>query len=322
MTAAPRIILHNDNTEILERMLAKAVPEAVVKTCQNYSGLPDLIERFDPDVVYSIRFAGTPEFPSRALFGQKGPRWLAIGGAGTDHLGQWDPKVTTVTNAAGVAADMMAEYVFGGLLQFTLDLPGLQADKSARVWKARQMVPLKEKTLLIIGLGHTGRAIAHRAQAFGMTVLGTRARPQQMDNVDEVYAAEELMALLPRADFIAVCCPLLPSTKGIIGAGQIAAMRPGVVIADVSRGGVIDQTELVVGLRNGPIKSAVLDVFETEPLPADHPLWSMENVIISPHCSSVYDGWEEASFSLFLENLNRWTGGVALRNVVNPALGY
>ena len=322
MPDTPRIILHNSNTAPLAQWLCAAFPQADYRECDSYDALPSLIDSYRPEVVYSVRFAGTPGFPRAALFGPHGPNWIANGGAGTDHYGQWDPQKTTVTNAAGVAAGMMAEYIIGGFLHFTLDIPGLQKDKAARLWNTRTVRPLAGKTLLIVGLGHTGQAVAARAKAFGMNVLGTRARPAPMEHVDAVHAADDLHSLLPLADFIAISTPLIPATRGLIGAQEIAAMKPGVILADVSRGGVVDQAALHAALHAGHVAGAALDVFETEPLPDTSPLWGLENVIISPHCSSVYAEWEQASFALFLQNLRHWIGNEPLINVVDPARGY
>lgn len=322
MPKTPRILLHNKETEPLASMLLAAHPNADFRECDSYDALPGMVKDYRPEVVYSVRFDGTDGFPRDALFDADDLMWIANGGAGTDHFGQWDPAKTTVTNAAGVAADMMAEYVFGGFLQFTLDIDGLHKDKAARVWNTRMVAPLSGKTILIVGLGHTGRAVAKRAKAFGMTVLGTRARPQPMPHVDEVHAADALMALLPKADFIAISTPLTKATKGLIGVAEIAAMKQGAILADVSRGGVVDQTALCDALAVGHVAGAALDVFETEPLPKDSPLWELHNVIISPHCSSVFSEWEETSFRLFLQNLDLWMQGKALVNVVDPVRGY
>ncbi|MEM0922595.1 MAG: D-2-hydroxyacid dehydrogenase, partial [Pseudomonadota bacterium] len=181
---------------------------------------------------------------------------------------------------------------------------------------------LRGKTLLILGLGHTGQAIARLGRAFGMHVIGTRARPEPMEAVDEVHAPGALPDLIARADFIAVSVPLIPATRGLLDADAFAAVKPGVILADVSRGAVIDQSALLNALRDGRIAGAALDVFETEPLPPDNPLWSEPHVLISPHCSSVYAGWEEASFEFFLANLARWCSGEPLLNQVDPARGY
>lgn len=322
MTRTPRILLHNDVTDDLAKTLARAHPEIEFACCNTYAALPEALAQFRPEVVYSVRFAGMQGFPRDALFSGSGPEWVANGGAGVDHFGAWDPFRVTVTNAAGVAADMMAEYVLGGFLHFTLDVPGLQADQAQRRWAARSVKPLKGKTLLVVGLGHTGRSLALRAKAFGMHVLGTRATPCEMENVDEVHAPDALLALLPRADFIAVATPLTHNTLGMLNAERLEAVKYGAVFADVSRGGVVDQTALLSALRCGKISGAVLDVFEKEPLPQDNPLWGEPNVVISPHCSSVYDGWEAASFDFFLKNLALWRAGEALFNTVDPAKGY
>ena len=322
MTESPRILLHHSETKPLVERLLRALPHADFRECNTFWDLPAQIEDYRPEVVFTVRFAVAEAYPRSALFSEIGPRWIANGGVGTDHFGRWDPTRTTVTNSAGVAADMMAEFVIGGFLHFTLDIPGLEADKAECFWRIRMVRPIKEGRLLIVGLGHTGRAIAARAKAFGMRVAGTRAHPRTMRNVDDVRAAEDLPLLLPEADFIAVATPLTPRTRGMIGPSEFAAMKPGVIIADVSRGGVVDQSALLTALESGHVAAAALDVFETEPLPESSPLWRHDNVLISPHCSSVYEGWEMASFDLFLANLKRWMTGRELANVVDPDRGY
>lgn len=207
-------------------------------------------------------------------------------------------------------------------LHFTLDVRGLQTEKANKLWQARTVRPLKGQTLLIIGLGHTGQATAAHAKAFGMVVKGTRAHPRPMQNLDEVSGTDALPDLLPDADFMAVSTPLIPATRHLLDATAFALMKPGVIKADVSRGGVIDHTALVEAMTSGHFGGAVLDVFETEPLPQDHPVWALENAIISSHCSAVFEGWEQASFGLFLENLARWRIGKTLSNVVDPRRGY
>jgi len=322
MAKLPRIILHNDVTRHFAKKLAAQLPGAEYMECNTYEALPKMLNSYRPDIVYTVRFDGTPGYPREALFSAGGPKWIANGGAGTDHFGIWDATSVTVTNTAGVAADMMAEYVFGGFLHFTLDVPGLQADKTARAWNPRQMLPLKDKTLLIVGLGSTGRAIALRAKAFGMRVLGTRANPKPMPNVDEVQASDNLKDLVQRADFIAICTPLTPQTKGLIDRSVLSLARKDAILADVSRGGVIVQADLLEALESGRLAGAVLDVFETEPLPGESTLWGQPNVLISPHCSSVFEGWEEASFDMFLSNLDRWIKGQPMENIVDPVRGY
>jgi len=322
MPDSVRVAIHASEASSLQQRLTTRFPSVQTVPCDSNAALAEALKKTQPNAVYSVRFDGH-EFPRDALFAEGGPRWIANGGVGVDHLSPWDPSRVTVTNAAGVAADMMAEYALGGFLHFTLDIPGLQTDKAGRIWDATRLVrPLKGQTLLIIGLGHTGQSLATRAKAFGMRVIGTRARPREMEDIDQVAAPSELPNLLPQADFIAVCTPLTKHTRSMIGADQIALMKPGVILADVSRGGVVDQTTLAKALATGVIGGAALDVFEVEPLPETSPLWGLDNVILSPHCSAVHSGWEVASFNIFLDNLDRWLKGEALVNVVDPALGY
>lgn len=319
----PRVIVHAASTEPLLARLTEKRPEVAAIGCETYEDLPSLIASFNPDVVHSVRFAGSDGFPSHALLGQGGPDWISIGGSGVDHLGMWDPSKVTVTNSSGVAADMMAEFIMGGFLHFSLDFPGLLRDQKKQFWRSdRLMAPLAGQTLLIVGLGSTGMALAKRAKIFGMRVIGTRANPKPTLNVDETYASDDLSSLLPEADFIAVCAPLLASTRGLINESLFTAMKPGVVLADVSRGGIVSADALMEALHSRHVKGAILDVFETEPLPPRHSIWTTPNVVISPHCSSVFKGWELASMDMFIENLNNWIKGTPLNNLVDPISGY
>jgi len=322
LAEASKIILHSDAPLPLLDRLQNRFPDCVAKTCDTYEEMNDLVPSFEPDIVYSVRFAGTPGFPRDVLLGSSGPEWICVGGSGIDHLGHWDMTKTIVTNSAGVAASMMAEYVMGSLLHFNLDVDGLEKDKQSKTWRARKMMPLKGKTMLIAGLGQTGQAVAKLAKAFGMRVIGTRATPKPTDNVDEVFPSSALMSLYPRADCITICTPLLATTKGLIDHDALRAMKPSTLLVDVSRGGVVDQSALQSALEERQIAGAACDVFESEPLSANSALWDLENLLISPHCSSVYDGWELASFDLFMDNLQNWINSKPLFNIVDPQRGY
>jgi phosphoglycerate dehydrogenase-like enzyme len=318
----PIVLLHTDAPDAARKLVVAAHPDLTVACCDSYADLPAALQETGAEVVYSVRFAGTHGFPRQALVEGAAVNWVSVGGSGTDHLAPWNPARVTVTNAAGVASDMMAEYALGAMLSFSLDLRGFARLQAQRRWGAGRVSMIEGRTLLILGLGHTGCAVARRAKAMGMTVLGVRARARPTDHVDEVHGLEALPDLWVRADVVMVCVPLLPSTRGLVGAEAFRAMKPGAILIDVSRGGVVVEPALIGALRDGQLKGAALDVFETEPLPEEHPFWTMENVILTPHCSSVYDGWEEKSVSMFVENLRRYRRGEALCNVVNPERGY
>jgi phosphoglycerate dehydrogenase-like enzyme len=322
VSAHPSIIVHTDKPEPVLAVLSESHPDLPVKACDSYAGLAEVIAAIDAEIVYSVRFAGTPLFPRRTLVESASVRWISVGGSGTDHLRPWDTAKVTVTNAAGIAAGMIAEYVLGAMLSFSLDLPGFAAQQRVRHWAAGKVEPISGRTVLILGLGKTGQALARLAKAIGMTTLGVRARPRPTEHVDEVHGDESLPGLWGRADFIVCCLPLVETTRGIVGQAAFAAMKPTAVLIDVSRGGVVEEAALVAALDAGRIKGAALDVFATEPLPENHPLWGHANVLITPHCSSVYDGWEVKSARMFAENLTRYRRGEALTNVVDPVRGY
>jgi phosphoglycerate dehydrogenase-like enzyme len=318
---APTVIVSSDRPEAAVALLRSAHPDVTVYSCTTYDDLPALIEGTSADAIFAERFAPAP-YPRKALV-ESSVKWVGVSGSGTDHLAPWDTARVTVTNAAGVAADMMAEYTLGAMLAFSLDHLGFRKAQADRRWLANGHVqPIEGRTLLIVGLGHTGEAAARRAKAMGMTVLAVRANPAPAPNVDEVHGIAALATLLPRADFLLVCVPLTKATRGLIGHDALTRLPPHAVLIDVSRGNVVDQTALAEALAEGRLKGAALDVFEREPLPPESPFWAMENVILTPHCSSVYPGWLDKSARFFSENLARWKNGEPLLNVVDPARGY
>lgn len=319
----PAVIVHSDYPDPVLAVLGETHADLTVHACRRHEDLPDLIARTEARIVYSVRFSGAIPFPRQVLTESASVRWISVGGSGTDHLQPWDPARLTVTNAAGVAADMMAEYVLGTMLFFSLDLPGFARNQRARRWDAAgKVTPIEGKTVLILGLGKTGAAVARRCKAMGMKTLGVRARPQPLANVDEVHGMDALPGLWPRADVIVCCVPLIASTRGLVDASVFAAMRPSAILIDISRGQVVDEQALLDALDGGRLRGVARDVFATEPLPRDHPLWSYDNVIITPHCSSVYEGWDVNSARMFAENLARYRKGEPLANVVDPERGY
>nr|WP_298849180.1 NAD(P)-dependent oxidoreductase [uncultured Ruegeria sp.] len=253
---SPTVILHTNNPDAALVVLAEGHPDLQIHTCDSYDALPGMVDETEAGVVYSVRFAGTPGFPRQALIEAPSVKWVSVGGSGTDHMNPWDPITFTVTNAAGVAADMIAQYALGAMFHFTLDLPGFRAAQARREWMSGKVEPIDGKTVLILGLGQIGMAVAARSKAMGLSTIGVRARPKGTPNVDEVHGMDALPDLWPRADFIVVCVPLLDSTRGLVNALAFAAMKPGAVIVDVSRGGLIDEVPLVRALETGALRGA------------------------------------------------------------------
>jgi phosphoglycerate dehydrogenase-like enzyme len=317
-----KLIVHYDQADRVLDIVARRHPDVAVAVSRDYPSLPEMLSQERPDVLYTVRFAGTPNFPRPAILESSSLKWVSVGGSGTDHLNPWDTGRLTVTNAAGVAAEMMAQYIIGGILHFTLGLSGFARRQREHAWSAGTVASVTGRTIALLGLGKTGQAVARVAKALGMQVVGIRARPAPTAHVDRVEPMEQLHTVLGIADFVVVCLPLTPATRGLLDAPAFKALKPGAVLDDVSRGGIVRQAALIDALESGRLKGAVLDVFETEPLPKDNPLWDLENAIVTPHCSSVYDGWERRSVEMFCDNLDRWKRGEPLQNVVDPSRGY
>lgn len=252
-------------------------------------------------------------------------RWLHTPSAGVDHL--LIPLVLerdiTLTNSAGVHAIPIAEFVMALLLSQVKQLAGYRAAQAERRWE-RELAPqeLFERTLLILGLGGIGQAIASRASAFGMRVWGSRRTPRPLPGVERVVGPDAWRTLLPAADVVVVAAPLTPETRGMVDAAAFAAMRRSAYLINIARGPIVDEAALLTALRDGQIAGAALDTFEQEPLPPDHPLWRLPNVTITPHATANSPRMHERQIALFLENLRRFQGGAPLLNIVDKTAGY
>jgi phosphoglycerate dehydrogenase-like enzyme len=317
-----KLMVHYDKPDMVIDILRRRLEGITVTRCTSYAALPAALDRERPDILYSVRFAGTPGFPRQAIIACPSLSWVSVGGAGIDHLIPWDPSRLTVTNAAGVGAETMAQYALASILHFTLRFPEFAARQHEHRWSEGKVASAKGLTLAILGLGNTGRAVAPLAKMLGMRVIGIRANPAAARDVEYVAGPDELHDVLAKADVVLVSLPLTARTHHLLGRPQFQRMKRGAVLIDVSRGGIVRHAALLESLRDGRLRGAALDVFETEPLPSESPLWDMPNVIITPHCSSVYEGWERRSIEMFCDNVERWRRGEKRQNIVDPCRGY
>lgn len=252
-------------------------------------------------------------------------RWVHTPSAGVEHL--LTPAVferdLTLTNSAGVHAIPIAEFVLALMLSWAKRLPEYRAAQAEARWaKGLELRELYEATLLILGLGGIGSAIAERAAAFGMRVWGSRRRQRPSPHVERVVTGDAWRALLPEADYVVVAAPLTAETRGMVDAAAIAAMKPTAYLINIARGPLVDEAALAAALREGRIGGAALDTFEQEPLPPESPLWGLPNVTITPHATANSPRMRERQIALFLDNLQRFRNGQPLRNVVDKAAGY
>lgn len=259
-------------------------------------------------------------------------KWVHCSGHAVGHFPLPDLAVRgiVVTNSRGVQAIPIAEHVMACLLALARRLPQTIRDQQGCLWRPNELLGeaspwmLSGRTLAIIGVGTIGEAIAVRAKAFGTRVLGMRRNPTQglAPGFDEVLGPAEKDRLLALADVVVVAAPLTADTHRLLDANAITRMKPGAIVINVARGQLVDETALAVALASGRLGGAALDVFSTEPLPAQSPLWSLPNVIITPHNSGFRAGHFDAVIDLFAENLTRFGRGAELLNVVDVQRGY
>ena len=252
-------------------------------------------------------------------------RWQHTPSAGVNHIltPSFLERDIILTNGTGIYAIPIAEFVLAFMLYHAKNLSKVQAWQAEHHWGTDfQLQELMDATLLIIGAGSIGKAIAQRAKAFGMRVWGSRRNPQPLPEFERVVGATEWRSLLPEADYVVIATPLTSETKGMFDATALRAMRPNAYLINIARGAIVDEAALLTALREGWIAGAGLDTFCTEPLPPDHPFWSLPNVFVTPHCSGFSPQVIQRSLALFLDNLTRYQAGIPLRNVVDKNAGY
>jgi phosphoglycerate dehydrogenase-like enzyme len=254
-------------------------------------------------------------------------RWVHTRSAGLDGLlfPALVESAVTLTNARGVFSEILGEFTLGAVLFFAKDFRRLVLSQMAGTWEPFDVVEIRGQTLGLVGYGDIGRAVASRAHAFGMKVVALRRRPELTSDdpyVSDVFPPERKHEMLAQSDYVVVVTPLTPETRGMIAAPEFTAMKPSAVLINIARGPVVDETALVSALRERRIRGAALDVFDIEPLPAGHPFYRLDNVLLSPHSADQTSDWKERTMRLFLENFRRYRSGQPLLNVVNKKLGY
>ncbi len=254
-------------------------------------------------------------------------RWLQATSAGLGRFADRYPldlSRVAVTTAAGVHAGPLSEFVLAGLLHFVKDFPALRRWQAERRWERYTSRSLAGMRVLVVGLGAVGRRTAAALSALGVRVVGAvRSWPAEpVDGVQRLVPFTGLGEVLGEVDAVVLACPLTELTRHLIDAAALARLRPGALLVNIARGEVVDEPAMVAALAAGRLGGAALDVAAVEPLPADSPLWAMENVVISPHSASTVADENRLITDLFLDNLRRYLDGRPLRNLYHPDLGY
>lgn len=270
----------------------------------------------DADAMYGKM---TPDLLAQA----KQLRWVQAPVAGVEkymftELAESD---VTVTNMAGIYSDQIADHAIMFLLMFARGMHIYFRRQLARQWQSGvPVIHVSDQTLGVIGLGGIGNEVARRGHALGMRVLAVDAKPRSKpDHVAELWSIDRLDDLLAQADFVVSCVPHTPETEKLITLPRLQRMKPTAYLINISRGVVVDLADLTTALQTGVIAGAALDVFEIEPLPADHPLWGMENVLLTPHMASNLDSPHIPArrIGVVRDNLRRFVNDEPLQNIID-----
>lgn len=258
-------------------------------------------------------------------------RWIQSSFAGADRytMAEDFPKERVVlTNARGCFGTVIAEYIVAVILSLCRNLKMYAYQQQERIWKPLgQEMLLYGKEILILGAGDVGTGAAKRLKAFGTTITGMRRTDRNYpDCFDAMITEKELEETLPKADIVVGCLPGTKETKGLLNRQRLYQMKKGALFVNVGRGSLVDLETLTELLREGWIRGAALDVTDPEPLPADHPLWKMEQVILTPHIAGVSFGYskdtEHRILHICCQNLERYLARKELLNQVNFTTGY
>ncbi len=254
-------------------------------------------------------------------------RWIHSRSAGLDNVlfPALVESPVTLTNSSGLFSTSLGEFALAAILFYAKGLRRMVRSQEAGLWDQFDVVELPGQTVGIVGYGDIGRAVAQRVRAMGMKVLALRRRPQLSSGdplVDEVLPVERKSELMARSDYVVVTAPLTAETRGMIGAAELGAMKPEAILINVGRAAVVDEQALIAALTKRTIRGAALDVFNHEPLPAGHPFYGLDNLLLSPHCADHTPDWLEVAMRFFIENFERFRNGQALQNVVEKHLGY
>lgn len=318
--ADPKVLIFYDRPEDLPD-LQKRFPNVRFSTCVRYDDLPIALAEISPDIAFACKFEPKP-FPREHFVNHPTLRWLSIGFAGIDHVVPWDEDRLTVTNASGVAAEEMAQYALGAIFGLYQRFPFFAKRQAEKHWDYQLIRSARGAKIGLVGLGHTGKAIAQICKSVGLSVVACRSTGASDACVEKVYPASELNQMLREVDVTIVCAALTPATRDMFDSNAFATMRAGSFFINLSRGSVVVEKALIDALSSGHLAGAVIDVTRTEPLPPSDPLWEAPNLLITPHTSSEFINWQAKAAEMFADNLDRWLAGRELHNRVYSKRGY
>lgn len=255
-------------------------------------------------------------------------RWIHSRSAGLERtlFPELIASGVTLTNGSGVFSPSLGEFALAAILYFAKDFRRMIRNQMTGLWEPFNVTMASGQTVGIVGYGDIGSAVAARVRALGMTVLGLKRHISLQYKhdpvVDQIYGSNQRLEMLPRCDYVVVAAPLNEETRGLIGEAEFAVMKKNAVLINIGRGPVVSEGAMIKALSEKRIKGAALDVFDEEPLPNGHPFYTLENVLLSPHCADHTPDWLDNAMRFFLAQLERFRRGETLLNIVDKQLGY
>jgi phosphoglycerate dehydrogenase-like enzyme len=307
-----RLLIYHSDSKIYKDILLKRLPLLKIISAEHPQEVLEAMG--EVEILFSW------QIPEDLLKRARSLKWFFSTAAGNENLVK-NPSFpeSAVLTKTTIYGEMMAEYVFSYLLYFIRGLSKYFEDQRRRIWRQARPGRLRGKTMGLLGLGSVGKTIARYGKQFGMDVLGVKRTPGLVEHVDQVMGPEDLAKVMPRVDTLVVALPLTPETFHLLGEKELDLMKEGPILFNIGRGKTIDEKALLKVLQTKRIQ-AVLDVFEDEPLPKESELWSLENVIITPHVSGINIPGEICDE--FVRNYERWVKGEPLIGLVDRQKGY
>ena len=252
-------------------------------------------------------------------------KWIHIIGAGVEHLNpmNWVPPGVQLVNNKGVHSAKAGEFGAMSILMLHSHMPAIVTNQRTAKYESLYSTPIAGKTVVIVGVGNIGKAVAEHAKRLGLTVLGVSRHGKPLDAVDEMFPQDKIDEVLPRADYLFNAMPFTSETENLLNRERLNLLKHGVGIVNIGRAGTMDYDAMVEKLVDGSISGAILDVFDPEPLPADSKFWRTPNLIVCPHISAD-DGnaYVPSTLDLFFRNMQCYLAGKPLLNPVKTDLGY
>lgn len=327
MTAAQgpiHYVLYLQKAEVLDQqreLVSRTLSDALPGVDITFAGSVDAVPKGG---VFDVVIAPTLPWLPDALARLAVYRWIHFLSAGVEKIWamDFDKSAVLMTKSSGVHGAPMSEYAIGAMLYFTKQFGRFRDQARQALWQRSWLGELADRQLTILGLGHIGQCLARRAKAFDMQVVGTLRTPRSVSHVDRVVALRDIGPELQRTDFLVVCLPLTHVTQGLVDDALLSQLRPGAVLIDISRGGVVKSDALLRALDAGTLKGAALDVFERQPLPAESPLWHRDDLLITPHVSGTTPFYLERALGVFIENVRAYQQGQPFTTAVSIDAGY